>query len=421
MPATDSLPLLAEAEIPERFVPIVLGGEIFSYSLARCMHEAYGIRTTVLSAVDVKATSSSRFIDYRIRPEMGEGDEAILGLLARLGSELAAAGKVALVIGSADWHARLLSENKRRLSEWFVIPYNDFALLDEITRKGRFYELCDELGIDYPRTWTFDCADGSADLDAEAFSYPLIAKPSHSASYDLLQFPGKEKVYEVADATTLRRVLDLLRGAGYAHELVVQDFIPGGDDAIRSLTTFSDAAGEVRVVSGGRVVVQDHSPQLIGNPLCILSERVERIIGDARRFLRRTGYRGFANFDVKYDARDGGYKFFEVNTRPGRNTYYMALGGANIARLLVDEYVLGREIPYREAYDPFLYTCVPAQVIRKTVSDAALRDEVLGLYAAGHARFPYDYAPDTLGHKLLSRAVYLNQIKKFKRYVWDRA
>ena len=68
---TDSLPLLTEAEIPARLVPIVLGGEIFSYSLARCMHEAYGIRTTVLSAVDVKATSSIRFIDYRICPEMG--------------------------------------------------------------------------------------------------------------------------------------------------------------------------------------------------------------------------------------------------------------------------------------------------------------------------------------------------------------
>ncbi|MDY2777086.1 MAG: hypothetical protein SOU51_01720 [Collinsella sp.] len=416
---TVSGPLLTEDQIQDRFVPIVLGGEIFAYSLARCMHEAFGIKTIVLSAVNVQVTSSSRFVDYRIVPEMGEGDEAIVDLLSRMGRKLKAAGKVALVIGSADWHARLLSSHKDELSEWFAIPYNDFDLLDEITQKERFYELCEELGIDYPKTWTFDCRDPEATIDAASFTYPLIAKPSNSARYDLMAFPGKEKVYEVHGPEELLRVFDLLRSAGYDRELVVQDFIPGEDDAIRSLTTFSDASGEVRVVSGGRVIVQDHSPHLIGNPLCILSERVERIVEDAKRFCKRTGYRGFANFDIKFDERDGGYKFFEVNTRPGRNTYYMALGGANIARLLVDEYILCREIPYREAFDPFLYTCVPAQVIRKTVLDKDLRDEVLARYAAGEARYPYNHAHDTLKHKLLARATFYNQIKKFKRYVWD--
>lgn len=414
-----SVPLLRREEVSARFVPVVLGGEIFAYSLARCFYEAYAIKTVVLSAVDVQVTSSSRFVDYRICPEMGQGDEAIVGLLSRIGEKIRQQGKVALVIGSADWHARLLSSHKDELSRWFAVPYNDFELLDEITQKERFYELCEELGIDYPRTWTFSCADPTVTIDAASFTYPVIAKPSNSARYDLMSFPGKEKIYEVHAPEDLVRIFNLLRDAGYDRELVVQDFIPGEDDAIRTLTTFSDATGDVRVVSGGRVVVQDHSPYLIGNPLCILSERTEEIIDAAKRFCKRTGYRGFANFDIKYDERDGRYKFFEVNTRPGRNTYYMALGGVNIGKLLVDEYILGERIPYREAYDRFLYTCVPSKVIRKTVLDEPLRDEVLGMYNAGQASYPYHNASDTLKHKVLARAVYYNQIKKFRRYVWD--
>lgn len=195
-----SVPLLRREEVSARFVPVVLGGEIFAYSLARCFYEAYAIKTVVLSAVDVQVTSSSRFVDYRICPEMGQGDEAIVGLLSRIGEKIKQQGKVALVIGSADWHARLLSSHKDELSRWFAVPYNDFELLDEITQKERFYELCEELGIDYPRTWTFNCADSTVTIDAASFTYPVIAKPSNSARYDLMSFPGKEKIYEIGRA-----------------------------------------------------------------------------------------------------------------------------------------------------------------------------------------------------------------------------
>ena len=100
----------------------------------------------------------------------------------------------------------------------------------------------------------------------------------------------------------------------------------------------------------------------------------------SERFCERVGYRGFANFDVKYDERDGVYKFFEVNVRPGANTWYMTLGGVNFVKLIVDDYVLGCELPYREAYRDALYTLVPARVVRDFVADDELRDRALALF-----------------------------------------
>lgn len=410
-------PTLTADDLRERLVPVALGGEILSYSFARCFHETYGVKTIVVSAIDVRVTSSSRLVDYRVVPAMHQGDEAVVAYLRTLGEELAAAGKIPLVFGNADWHARILSAYKEELSRWFVVPYNDFSLLDEITQKERFYRICEELGIAYPKTWVFDCADPDAAIDADAFTYPLIAKPSNSGRYDLMSFPGKEKVYEVAGPEQLVRIFDILREAGYDRELVVQDFIPGPDEAIRSLTTFSDAAGRVRAVAGGRVILQDHSPARIGNPMCIMPERVEQIIDDATRFCAHVGYRGFANFDIKYDERDGRYKFFEVNTRAGRNTYYMALGGVNIAKLFVDEYVLGREIPYQEGYGDRLYTCVPARVVRNHVADPQVRAETLAYYRDGRIGYPYDCPGDTLAHKLWAKITWMHQVDKFKRYM----
>lgn len=406
-----------ESELAQRLVPVVLGGDILAYSYARCFHEAYGVKTMVVSGVDVKFTSSSRFTDYRVDPAMGEGDEAIAAMLRRLGAELAGAGKVAILLGSADWHVRTISKHKAELEQWFVVPYNDFDLLDELTQKGRFYETCEELGMAYPATRLFDCSNADADLDVEGFTFPLIAKPSNSARYDTMSFEGKEKIYTVKDPADLWRVFSLLHDAGYDKELVVQDFIPGDDDAIRSLTTYSVEGGRVAAVSGGQVVLQDHSPARIGNPSCILLERSEQLIEDAKKFCEHVGYRGFANFDAKYDSRDGKFKFFEVNVRPGANTWYMALGGVNFAKLIVEDYVLGRDLGYREAYDPKLYSLVPQKVVRDFVPNAEVREKCLSLFASGDAASPLDCPGDTLRHRFWAWLRAARQYEKYERYL----
>lgn len=409
---------LSEAEVATRLQPVVCGADLLGYAYVRSYHEAYGIRPIVVSTVDRKVTSSSKFCDYRIIEDVDDED-GLIRALAGIGEEITSQGKIGIVHGSADWNTRILSAHADELSAWYVVPYIDFDLLDDITRKERFYELCEELGIPYPKTWYIDCDEGAAPIDASSYPYPLIAKPSNSATYDLLDFPGKKKIYEIGTPAELEAAVAAVRASEYQHQLVIQDFVPGGDDAIRSLTTYSDASGSLRVVAGGRVILQDHSPLALGNPVCILSERVDRIIEDASRFLAHVGYHGYANFDIKYDSRDGSYRFFEVNTRPGKNTFYVTLGGVDFVRPIIEDWVLGREVAYCEAYAPYIYTVVPKDVIRRAVPDDVLRDEVLGLYHAGKAQNPYDYAPDSLQHKAWAFATTRNQMAKFKRYVLE--
>lgn len=411
-----------EEDIARLLKPVIVGGDILAYSYVREFNRAYGIdRCIVLATQDIKMLSSSRFTDYRLEDGIHEA-ESLYAVLEGIAVELHRENEdfVPLVIGCDDCHARMLSSGKERLQQaGFVVPYIDFDLLDEITQKRRFYELCDELSIPYPQTWYLDCAAGPLELDVAQFPYPLIAKPSNSAQFQDATIPHKRKIYEIESPEELSEVWKDIRTSDYDNELVLQDFIPGGDDAIRTLTTFSDAAGEVRVVSGGVVCLQDHDPTALGNPLCIMGEREEDIVSCAARFLKHVGYRGFANFDIKFDERDNTFRFFEVNTRCGRNTYYMSLGGVNFVTLIVKEFVLGQSLPYEEAFEPFVYCCVPRYVLKRSMENQQRLAQALSTLTRTRDPYPLHYAPDSFAHNVWARIMHLNQIPKFKRFYWD--
>lgn len=409
----------SEADLKSYLQPVVIGGDLLAYTWVRCFHETYGIEPIVLTGLEIKQISTSRLCSNVIVPDIDQGDN-LMQALREQGAKIATQGKVGLVLSCAsDWYVRTLSQHKAELEQWYVVPYIDFPLLDEITQKERFYAICEEIGVPYPKTWVYDCSDTKAKIPVKQFRYPLIAKPSNSARYHYANIPNQKKIYTIERPEELTKLFSDLQASPYDKELIVQDLIPGADDGLRTITCFSDKDGNVRVWSTGRVLLEDHVPTAIGNPVCIMLDRNDEIAAQAAKFLKHVGYRGFSNFDVKYDPRDNSYRFFEINTRPGRNTIYMQIGGANIVKLIVDEFVLGRSTETRVACDEGLFTVVPKKVVKKTVKDERARARALALYAQGRAMNPSFYKADTLAHNMWARIQYLNQIRKFKRWVWD--
>lgn len=420
MPKHPNAALIAsEADVKDRLLPVLVGGDILTYSYVREFYRAYGLRKCiVLATQDIKVISSSTFTDYRLRA--GIHDPAVL--LAEL-EDIArefAGKKTLLLLGSDDVHARIFSAHKEQLEQaGYVVPYIDFALLDDITQKRRFYEICEELGIAYPQTWYFDCSDAQLEIPAETFSYPLIAKPSNSAQFQAADIPHKKKIYEIQSADELTRVWHSIRDSAYDNLLVIQDFIPGGDENIHTLTLFADENGNAVRGAGGTVCLQDHDPTALGNPLCIMGEKVDAIYEAGAKFLRAVGYHGFANFDIKYDARDGSYRFFEVNTRCGRNTYYMSLAGCNFVTLFVKDFILGHTLTPAYMNDPYLFCCVPAYVLERSMPEGPVKERALQLYKATKNRYPLRFWSDTTLHNLWADAMLVSQIPKFKKFYWD--
>ena len=403
----------AAGKQPVEFLPIILGGDITTYSLARSFHEEYGVKSVAVSMLKSIMISHSSIIENIVVPDMDSKEHFVQRLI-----EIAKRypGKKLLLMACGDWYVRMIVENRAALEEYYVVPYIGEELLNRLVLKDSFYRICDEVGVPYPKTFVYDCKDPQP-LDFD-FSYPVIAKPASSAAYHYAKFEGKKKVFRMKSEEELSAMLDKLRASGYDYKFLIQDTIPGLDYNMRILTCYCDRHGKVRFFSSGHVLLEDNAAMGVGNPVAIINDVNREIMENARRLLEHVGYTGFANFDIKYDERDGSFRFFEINTRLGRSNFYVTGSGFNAVKWIVDDLIYEKDFddePVSADNEDSPYTVVPKDVLMNYVKDDALRQRVKELYAKGCVHDPLSYK----GERNLIRRLYpiyfmWKQRKKFR-------
>ena len=372
------------------FLPVILGADITAYSHVRAFYQEYQIKSLVLSRAKAHIISESKLCENRVFPDL-EDTEALVKRLCDVGEEFKGKKKL-IILGCGDWYVRAIVENKERLSEYYLIPYIDKELLDRIVLKDKFYEICDELGIDHPKTYVYECGKEN-DLKFD-FSYPVIAKCANSALYHYAKFEGKKKVFRFENEEDLKVMLNNLEASSYDYKFLIQDCIPGDDTNMRVLTCYSDRNGKVKFASLGRVLLEDHTPSAIGNPVVIINDVDEKIVAAATKFLEHIGYTGFSNFDIKYDSRDGSYNFFEINVRLGRSNYYVTGSGFNTVKWIVDDLVYNKELEYTVADNTeHMFTVVPMGIIKKYArTQPELLKKAKRLFRTGRFSYPLYYS-----------------------------
>ena len=394
------------------FLPVILGGDITAFSLARSFHEEYDVRCIVISLAKNGITSYSKFIDNRFEPQMEKLD-VFIDTLQKIGTEYA--DKKIILLACGDWYVRMIVENRDEFGPNYVIPYISLELLDRLVLKDSFYEICEETGVPYPRTYIHDVKEDK--LPELPFDYPVVAKPASSALYHFADFPGKRKIFIMQNEKQLTEMLSNLKKSSYDYKFLIQDFIPGDDTNMRILTCYCDRNSDVRFAAFGRTLLEDHGPMAIGNPLAIINETDAEITEHAARLLKHVGYTGFANFDLKYDSRDGSLRFFEINARLGRSNYYITGSGFNAVRWIVEDLIYGNDLPYTVADKKSLYTVVPKSSILDYVKDEALREEVNTLYREQKVANPLRYKGDKgIIHRLYYWLFLYRQGKKYRQY-----
>ena len=393
------------------FVPVLLGSDINAYSMARAFHEAYGVKTIVYGMFPASVCAGSRIIDYRVR-EHNDRVDKVLENVTEVAREFP--DRKILVLGCGDNYLNAISANLPNYPENVIAPYVSLDMLETLIHKEKFYELCDRYGIDHPGPFIYRREMGH-DFTLD-FQPPYICKPANGVAYWEHPFPGNEKVFTCPDRKSLEEVLDKVYAAGYPDTMIIQDFIPGDDSYMRVLTNYSDRNGKVKLMCMGHVLLEEHTPHGIGNHAVILTEPCGEIAEKIRAFLEDIGYVGFSNFDIKYDQRDGKYKVFEINCRQGRSNYYVTGAGYNIAKLLVEDRVEGKDLPFVLADNPSLWRVVPRKVaFRYIVSD--YHQEMKDLMRQGREVRPLFYHKDRpLLRTLRMEKNLLGHFQKFKRY-----
>lgn len=403
------------------FLPVGVGGDIGVYALLRAFHEQYGTPAVALSAVATRAMTDSTFVTNVVVPGIDDPSVLVTAL-----EDLAAAhpGVRLVLLTNADWYVRAIIENRERLEKHYLMPFCDLDVLDVVSSKESFAAVCARLDIPTPREVPVDVAALTArggraviaDLEVD-LEFPVVAKPSSSAEYHYISFPGKRKIHHVATRAELDDLLGHLVDAGYTGTFLVQEFIPGDETQMRSLTAYRDSHGDITLLATGRVLLEEHTPGTLGIPAAILTEQYEDAMEAASRFLHEVGYVGFANFDYKWDSRTGRHVYFEMNPRIGRNNYYVTAAGANPARVLVEDLVLGNRIAPVRAAAEVLYTVVPVRLLMRYILEPGLRARLRAVVRRGGVVHPLSYSRDGgLRRRATVWAMTANFYRKYKRY-----
>ena len=416
-------------KIRRNIAPILFGGDILTYSYAREFKREFGDvcpRIRLLCSENVKMVTATRYAEVTVDHGIEE-PSYLLDLTKKLVAEASHDG-IPILLGSGDWYAEFLIKNRRELEKAalaaggnpVVIPYTDAETFDRVMHKDTFYALCDELGVPHPKTVRIDVpSTDRLPADEElGLGWPVIMKPADSAAWHYAEFDGKEKVSEVATRDRLDALYEGVRSSGYDRSLILQDRIPGDDTVLYSITVFCKE-GRLLRSTVGHVLLQDHSPQALGNPVCIIDtieeECHDRLIEWSRRIVESLGYTGYGNFDVMYDRRDDTYRFLEMNARPGRNSYYVSLAGECFVSPIVRAFAWGEDLACYDQAKRFMFCVVPPSLVRRYVDDPVLRRRLDERIGDGLAKSPVFDSADTLAHNFWGRVTWLHQLTKFPR------
>lgn len=391
--------------------PVILGGDMSSYPMAREFYEAFGVSSIVVAMDAISVIKKSRFISLHVVSD--NECETIAAAIEQI--SLAHADKKIVLITNTDDRVEVVERIQDGLPQNVVAPLPPHDLMKQVSDKVVFQRMCNEYGIETPLTEVVNLA-GDAPIKPAKVPFPLVAKPAASSEYAHLYAKGFQKVYFIHGQSELDRLWSDLRAVGFAGDILVQELIEGDDTYMDSLTLYVSTAGKVTLFSSAQVLLEDHVPALFGNPVAMITKPLPEQWEQAERLLLGIGWRGFANIDLKRDPKTGRKLFLDMNPRIGANSYYTCAAGINPMYVLVRDVIDGVPDEVRKIDRSVLYKRVPVSLARKYVRQKQLLDEFDSIVSSGAVVNPTRCKADTIGSQLAGFLMEKNYIRKFTTY-----
>lgn len=236
---------------------------------------------------------------------------------------------------------RVVSQARDRLAPRLRLRLGDHELMLALTHKEGVQALAERHGLPIPRAVRLRAAADLAQL--AGLRFPCVLKPGLKHAGYGARF---KKAYVVADAAQARELFHEI--APVLPDLIVQEWIEGGDDAIYFCLQYMGGEGRPVASFTGRKL-RAWPPQVGGTASCIAApEAAAELQALTERFFAATGFQGMGSMEYKRDDRDG--RFYVVEPTVGRTDFQQEVATVN-----------GNNLPYAA----YCYECglpPPAQV-----------------------------------------------------------
>ncbi len=267
---------------------------------------------------------ASRFCRRSFTWNFGRADpEESVAFLGRVAGEI---GPGAILVPTCDDTALLVARFAETLSRWFLFPRQDPELVRSFSNKKLLYALARRYGVPTAET-AFPLDRRDVERFAEEAAFPLMLK-----AIDGLRLEARtgRKMLIVHSPDELLAQYDALEDPAEPN-LMVQEYIPGGDDTIWMFNGYFDEHSECLVGFTGRKLRQH--PIHLGSTSLGVCERNDEVDRLTRTLMKSVGYRGVLDIGFRFDARDGRYKLLDPNPRVG-STFRLFVGedGLDVVR-----------------------------------------------------------------------------------------
>lgn len=405
-----------------KFFPIILGSDDNAYATARCFNDEYGIKPLCLCATALAQTDRSAILKVKAIKDFDQPEIFVNVLLNEL-KEHEKMGKL-IVIPCADYYTELLVNNYHlfdgRIANKFVSP----ELMARISTKDGFYSLCEEKGLYYPKTVICDVEDRLTVYKDLPFGFPIVMKPENSNASEYLHcaFEGKKKVYFLKNEDEYLSVVTKMNQAGYNGKLIIQKLIRGGDTTSFVVNSYSGINGKVRFMCMGQALLEEYAPNMLGNYAGIMSVSIPELYKQIEDFLNGIGFVGFSNIDVKYDAENEKFCFFELNPRHGRSSYFVRAAGYNLMAELVSDAVFEAKRDCTTYGDKeSVWASVPKRTLMKYLMDPEVKVKTKKIIRKKGIVYSYKNPKDKdIIRALKFMKIVHNKVNSYKAHFFDK-
>ncbi len=248
-------------------------------------------------------------------------------------------GRRAILIPTTDATTRFVDQWKVILRDWFIFPDQPLGLVNALCSKKEMYHLARQHGIPTP-----ECCFPMSRADLWDFlqtaKFPVMLKGIDGQR--LWERTGK-KMFIVRTPEELIKKYALTEDPA-GNNLMLQEYIPGGDDTVWMFNGYFNHESEELVGFTGKKIRQ--CPIHTGSTSLGICLRNDEVAATTRRFMKEVGYRGILDIGYRYDARDGLYKVLDVNPRIGATfRLFVGTNGVDVARALYLDLTGQRVIP----------------------------------------------------------------------------
>jgi predicted ATP-grasp superfamily ATP-dependent carboligase len=217
---------------------------------------------------------------------------------------------------------RMVREVAARVSEIAVAYrlswHQGAARVAELTSKTWIEAQCRAAGLNYPTTVVADTLEALQSAAAD-LKWPQIIKPSRPLSS-----------FKVKVAASLSETADFLRSRGADFPVLLQQWIPGDDMAIRFSALYLDNGEPIARFDGRKLRSYPMGHTTVAEP-----SASDLTFDYARRFFAGTGISGPASLEVKLDPQGNPWI---IEPTVGRTDFWIDLCIANGVRLPTIEY-----------------------------------------------------------------------------------